>query len=170
MRAQMSDSVDVSEDPNLDPATREKLRRKKMEEDAELDIAMDAFGMGGVATEAEKPRPSAPVSVVGGIEGFAAASDADFEKLADLMVQKLSAYEGTKGHMVCVKALLRGVTNNMDPESIKELEKVLSVVSNDKLKAEREKDKKKVKGKAKGKLNIAASKASDVDGGYDDLF
>lgn len=44
-----------------------------------------------------------------------------------------------------------------------DLASFVSVLSNDKIKAEREKDKKKTKAKGKGKLNIAASKASDYD-------
>jgi hypothetical protein len=64
--------------------------------------------------------------------------------------------------MACLKALLRECTVNMSVDDCKDLASTVSVISNDKLKAERDKDKKKTKGK-KGKLNIAASKASDMD-------
>ena len=42
----------------------------------------------------------------------------------------------------------------------------ISVISNDKIKADREKDQKGKKKKAKGKINIAAGK--DVDADWDD--
>ena len=50
--------------------------------------------------------------------------------------------------------------------SMQDLATFISVISNDKIKADREKDQKGKKKKAKGKINIAAGK--DVDADWDD--
>jgi len=80
-----------------------------------------------------------------------------------MITTKLSKYDGKKGQAVCLRSLLRSLSTNMSSDECKELASFVSVLSNDKIKAEREKDKKKTKAKGKGKLNIAASKASDYD-------
>ena len=109
------------------------------------------------------------------VSDFEPKSDADFEKLAALVQKKLAPYEGTKGHLACLKALLRAATDNMSVEDTKDLNSFVSVISNAKLAAERDKDKgKKTKSKGKGKLNLASSKASEMDmgggGEYDDFM
>ena len=107
------DDVDVSD---MDAATAEKMRRKKAEEAADLDSAIDAFGVAGVA-DAPKPKakaaaaappPAKPVvdartaardaAALGGatMETFEAKSDEEFEKLAKLINEKLKPSEGSK--------------------------------------------------------------------------
>lgn len=75
-----------------------------------------------------------------------------------------------QGHVVCLKALLRLATSNMDTDQCKDLSSFVSVLSNDKIKAERDKDKNKPKGKkgwgAKGKLGAAAANKGDD---FDDI-
>lgn len=162
LRKQMQggdDEVDVTE--GMDEATAERLRRKKLEEAADLDNAIDAFGL----AEAPSKREAAAVPSAGGeFEAFAPKSDADFEKLAEMMQKKLSAYEGTKGHMTCVKSLLKLVTKEMSVDETKDLTATLSVIQNAKLAAERDKDKQKKKiNKSKGKFSAAASRAREND-------
>jgi len=143
----------------MDAATADKVRRQKLEEQADLDAAIDSFGPGG----ASKPPPGRQPAP-GSLDEFAPKTDADFEKLADMMNQKLMPHQDTKGHMVALKALLRAACSNMSTDDCKDLSSFVAVLSNDKIKADREKDKKgKSKGKAKGKINIAASKAADND-------
>ena len=62
--------------------------------------------------------------------------------------------------MVCLKALLRLATTNMDTEQCKELASFVSVLSNDKIKAEREKDKKKTTAKKATPKKPSAKKAT----------
>jgi translation initiation factor 3 subunit J len=183
------EALDVSD---VDAATAEKIRRKHMEEASDLDAAIDAFGVtdakkpaaapAPASSKAAAPKPAAPAApavskedaarvaareaaALGGVsmEEFEAKSDAEFEKLAKLINAKLAPSEGKKGHMVCLKALLRLATTNMDTEQCKELASFVSVLSNDKIKAEREKDKKKTTAKKKGKINIVSNKGSDFD-------
>ena len=164
-------AVEISED--MDEATAERLRRKKLEEAADLDNAIDAFGLDHTKQSERAGRGEADEA--GAFDSLQPKSDADFEKLAALVQKKLAPYEGTKGHLACLKALLRAATDNMSVEDTKDLNSFVSVISNAKLAAERDKDKgKKTKSKGKGKLNLASSKASEMDmgggGEYDDFM
>jgi len=98
-------------------------------------------------------------------DGFVPKTDADFETLAKMMYQQLAPYEGKKGFTTALKSLLRSASSNMSTDDCKELSSFVSVLSNDKIKADREKDQKGKKKKVKGKLNIAAGKDVDADGG-----
>ena len=64
--------------------------------------------------------------------------------------------QGQRGHLVLLKALMKASTANMNSEDCKEVSGVISVISNDKIKAEKaEKADKGKKGTGKkGKLNI----------------
>jgi translation initiation factor 3 subunit J len=185
LRAQMQ----TAEGMDPEDMDNDRVRQRQMEMAADLDSAIDAFGISDAPRDAPKPKgkpappkqappPQAPseevrpdrltaeLNAAGSIEDFSPKTDGDFEKLGLKINQKLKAYEGTKGHMTTLKALLRAATDNLSVDDCKELSSITSVIANDKLKAEREKDK-KGKGKKKGKLNLAASKATDMDDGDD---
>ena len=201
--ASASVADDDDEGGELDDANLERVRQQKLQKELALDAALDTFGLSAPTGKPPPPKPKAaaapkkapPVDMAlssaevnkaaegrgdaklnaaGTIEAFKAAKDAEFEMLGAMINKKLTEYEGTKGHLVCLKALLKASTSNMSPDDTKELSTFLSVVYNDKLKAEREKDKKKAGGKKKGKLNISAGKMQDGDGmggdEYDDPF
>jgi len=186
LRKEMQAGEDVIEVSDGDKSEfAEKLRRKKLEEDADLDSAIDAFGLADSPKKAAEPKkaaaepaaPSEPSAAIsargerplqpGQIEACAPVKDAEFEAMAALMNKKLAEYEGKKGHIVAIKALLRAATANMSTDECKDLAAFMGVISNDKIKADREKDKKGQKKKVKGKINISASKASDHD--FDDM-
>jgi hypothetical protein len=85
LRAEMG-AVDVSTE-GLDAKTAEKVKKKALEEAADLDAAIDAFGV-------DAPRkPATPAAADGAFESFAAATDADFQKLATMINTKLAQYE-----------------------------------------------------------------------------
>ncbi|KAL1500040.1 hypothetical protein AB1Y20_012717 [Prymnesium parvum] len=99
-------------------------------------------------------------------DGFAPKTDADFETLAKMLYKQLQPHEGKKGFSLALKSFLRAATNSMNTDETKDLSSFISVISNDKIKADREKDQKGKKKKAKGKINLAAGK--DVDADFDD--
>ncbi len=188
IRHQIGHSTQV--DPSLTGAAAEKARLKLLSEAADLDSAIDAFGITedaieappasatANATSAPKPKTTAPPPPAreplaaaarpearpdrGAIEDFKPTSTKDFEVLASMIGDKLKQYAGKPGHMVLLKALMRGACEKMSGDDAKELSSFVSVLSNERLKAEREKDKGAKKGK-KGKLKIAAGKAVDDD-------
>jgi len=149
---------------DITEAAAEKMRLQQLEEAADLDSAIDTFGLTAAPKQEARPTQAmAAVAAAGGIEAYEPKSDEEFAKLAEMMATKLNSYAGSKGHGILLKSLLRAVASPMSSDECKDVASFLSVLSNDKIKAERDKDKKKTKAKGKGKLNIAASKASDHD-------
>ena len=104
-----------------------------------------------------------PAAVDGAIGSFEAQCAADFEMLAAKMAEKLNMYEGKPGFMVTLKGILRSVTPHLSTEECKDLSSFVTVISNDKIKADRDKDKKPKKKTAKGKISVGAGKATDMD-------
>jgi len=145
----------------LEGEALEKAKQKKMQEAADLDNAIDAFGL------VDTPKPIAkPAAQTGAIESFEPTSDKDFETLAGLINDKMKLYEGKTGHMVMLKELLRKATASISTEEAKDLSSFVAVLYNDKVKADRDKDKGKKKSKGKAKASMSAGKAVDND--YDD--
>ena len=108
----------------------------------------------------------APVDAVGGAARLRQLVPSTALRLASQNHLRRLAVGGTKGHLTCLKALIRFSTENMSVDDVKDLAATLSVVQNAKLAAERDKDKtKKNVKKAKGKFNAAAMNArSNLDG------
>ena len=107
----------------------------------------------------------------GEIEEFVAKSDADFTKLAGLIATQIQKYDGKRGQLVLLKALLKQSTAALSTDECKELNTTMGTIFNDKLKADREKDKgKPKKGAKKSTTTQGKATAGDVGGrgGYDD--
>ena len=68
-----------------------------------------------------------------------AKTDKDFEALAGKINQHLVQFEGRRGHLVMMKALMRAATASMSSDDCKDLSSHLTVIHNDKVKADREK-------------------------------
>lgn len=160
LRQQMASAGADGEDEDeseLDDATAERVRQRKLQEATALDAALDTFGLS--APRPPQPPPAAPkpaaakkpapvemalsadevakaaeargdakLAAAGSIEDFKAAKEADFEMLGSLINKKLAQYEGTRGHLVCLKALLKAATSNMSPDDTKDLSSFLSVI------------------------------------------
>jgi len=162
MRKEMGEkSLEIGAD--VDEATAEKIRKRHAEEQADLDNAIDLMG----AMPAAPPKaPSAPAvkpppkQAEGTFEVFAPKTDADFEKLAKMISMKLAESSGTKGHMACLKSIVRAAAEKMTTDEAKDLSSMVSVVYNDKVKADKDKDK---KGKPKGKAGWGAKGKAVVD-------
>tara|TARA_B110001452_G_C15227944_1_gene425523 strand:- start:1201 stop:1515 length:315 start_codon:yes stop_codon:yes gene_type:complete len=79
--------------------------------------------------------------------------------------------QGQRGHLVLMKALMKASTANMNSEDCKEVSGVISVISNDKIKAEKaEKADKGKKGTGKkGKLNIKNKDMAEGTSEYEGL-
>lgn len=78
--------------------------------------------------------------------------------------------QGQRGHLVLLKALIKASTANMTSEDCKEVSGVVSVISNDKIKAEKaEKADKGKKGGKKGKLNIKNKDMAEGGDEYEGL-
>tara|TARA_B100000795_G_scaffold261556_1_gene238456 strand:- start:1119 stop:1901 length:783 start_codon:yes stop_codon:yes gene_type:complete len=128
-------------------------------------------GDGGIPDIDTSGLASALPRAGGEIEEFVAKKDADFTKLAGLMGAQIQKYDGKRGQLVLLKALLKQSTASLTTDDCKELNTMMGTIFNDKLKADREKDKGKPKKGAK-KMTTTQGKAIGGDvggrGGYDD--
>ena len=98
------------------------------------------------------------------------SNDAKKGKQLGILERKLSQYEGKKGHLVCLKALLKSATAPMSTDECKDLASFVSVLSNAKIQADRDKDKGKKKGAPKKKTIVASKQsANDYGDDYDDF-
>lgn len=193
LRAELSHNFRGGDDLDVSGMDEETLERKKLQDAADLDNAIDAFGLEDAGDKKKPPAPkgksalaakieerekreaeaaasasamSGRGEVSGSIDGFTPKTEADFQELGRLMHAKLRPYEKTKGHLQALKGLLRATADNMSTDDCKDLATFISTISNEKLKADRDKNKPKPKGKLKGK--IASGKANDMDFGDDD--
>lgn len=92
------------------------------------------------------------------------------EEAAVVLERILKQFQNKKSHLTLLKGLIKSATQEMSTEDTKDLSSHVSVIFNDKLKADRDKDKKKPKAKAGKKFNVSAGKAVDGDDGYDDYY
>jgi len=116
-------------------------------------------GDGGLAPLPQADKPKAP------------SIDPETEADAAVVLERiLRKFEGKKAHLSLLKGMLKKATDNMSTDDTKDLSSFVSVIFNDKLKADRDKDKKKPKAKAVKKINVSAGKAQDKDDDYDDGY
>lgn len=157
-KAELRDSMGIAavDTSGLDEAAAEKARREQLAQLADLDNAIDAFGLGGTAPKVADPAAPAVGQPAergkrraenGAIEAFAPKSDKEFEELAGMINDKLATFEGRKGHMVLLKSLLRAATSKLGTDDCKEISSLATVIYNDKVKADRDRDKKPKKAK-----------------------
>lgn len=129
MRAQLmgDGGADMPEDVSDEAAKR--MRQTRLEEAANIDNAMDAFGLGLATAKADKEekqrhdqrqtKAEAEVAAAGGFEVYEPKSDAEFEKLAEMISTKLGKYDGKKGQAICLKAMLRSLSTTMSSDECK---------------------------------------------------
>jgi len=116
-------------------------------------------GDGGLAPLPQADAPKAP------------SIDPETEAEAAVVLERIvRKFEGKKAHLSLIKGLIKKATDNMSTDDAKDLSSFVSVIFNDKVKADRDKDKKKPKAKAAKKINVSAGKAQDKDDDYDDGY
>ncbi|KAL3181404.1 hypothetical protein MRX96_036956 [Rhipicephalus microplus] len=135
----------------------EKLRRQRMQEEADLQLAKEAFGL----TESD------------GIDSLQPVTRDDFDNLRKALATKLTACERSPHYMGFLDDLLRDLSLNMEPEDVKRLSSSLNAVANEKVKQQKLKHKKK--GSKKGaSLNVGKDDGlvnlDDYGNEYDDFM
>jgi len=86
----------------------------------------------------------------------------DFETLADTLSQKVIPFDKSYHYKAFLKSFLRRATQNLKVEDLKDLSAAMTVLANEKLKAEKPK-KKKAGGATKKNLNV---KADELEGDF----
>ncbi|XP_003745102.1 eukaryotic translation initiation factor 3 subunit J [Galendromus occidentalis] len=97
---------------------REKLRRQRMQEEADLRTAMETCG----------------VSATGTIDSMVPVDKDDYDNLRKLLVAKLSPNESSPLYVGFLEELLRDLTANLEVDDIRKLSSTVNTVVNEKIK------------------------------------
>ncbi|XP_077988807.1 eukaryotic translation initiation factor 3 subunit J-A-like isoform X3 [Glandiceps talaboti] len=123
----------------------ERLRQQKLVEDADFELAKEAFGikeeeMGKVTIDSIKP-----------------SSREDFDELCKMLTEKLTQYEKSPHYVPFLENLYRDTCLGLEADDVKRLGSTISVLGNEKAKAG------KAKGKTKKKKGAVIKSTSKRD-------
>uniref|UniRef100_UPI0037E8481A eukaryotic translation initiation factor 3 subunit J-B n=1 Tax=Semicossyphus pulcher TaxID=241346 RepID=UPI0037E8481A len=147
------------EDDTPEDQLAEKLRVKKLQEDADLELAKDAFGV------------SSSSNSVTGIDAMSPSSKEDFTEFEKLLKEKISQFEKSVHYSSFLDSLFRELCISLEVDDLKKVSNSLSVLLSEKQKQEKQnKGKKKKKGVVPGG-GLKAQMRDDLDyaefdGGY----
>ncbi|XP_048887324.1 eukaryotic translation initiation factor 3 subunit J-B isoform X1 [Brienomyrus brachyistius] len=135
----------------------EKLRVQKLQEEADLELAKEAFGVSNNVTGIDSMNPS---------------SKEDFTEFGRLLKEKMSQYEKSVHYSNFLDSLFRDLCISLEVEDLKKVSNSLTVLLSEKQKQEKQnKAKKKKKGVLPGG-GLKANLKDDLDdyghfdGGY----
>ncbi|EFJ09892.1 hypothetical protein SELMODRAFT_129237, partial [Selaginella moellendorffii] len=131
----------------------EKLKQQRLVEEADYQVTTELFG------KESRGRP---------FEGFLPKSEADFIEYADLVARELKNYETSYHYMTMLKTLLKTATASMKAADVKEVASAVTVIANEKLKAEKDSAGKK-KGAKKKQLHVDKADEDNYSTAYDDV-
>jgi len=136
----------------------ENKRRQKIQEENDLALAIDAFGL------SKSDRAAGGV-----IDSFEPSSKEEFEKFSELLSTKICKYEKSPHYETFLESLYQKLALSLEAESIKKLSSTLTVLSNEKVKQT-----KGLKGKKKNqKASLVVGKDTealkDDDAIYDEF-
>uniref|UniRef100_A0A671DXZ2 Eukaryotic translation initiation factor 3 subunit J n=1 Tax=Rhinolophus ferrumequinum TaxID=59479 RepID=A0A671DXZ2_RHIFE len=132
----------------------DKLRLKKLQEEADLELAKETFGV---------------TNTVYGIDAMNPSSRDDFTEFGKLLKDKITQYEKSLYYASFLEALVRDVCISLEIDDLKKITNSLTVLCSEKQKQEKQsKAKKKKKGVVPGGGLKATMKDDLADyGGYD---
>lgn len=138
------------EGPLSDPLA-EKLRQQRLVEEADYQHTLEAFG------GKQRGGPS--------LEGFIPKSEEDFLEYAELLAQKIRPFEKSFHFKALLKTLMRHSVASLNASDAKEVASSMTVIANEKLKAEKDATAGKKKTGARKKQLIVDKPDDDGLGG-----
>ncbi|XP_067827396.1 eukaryotic translation initiation factor 3 subunit J-like [Heptranchias perlo] len=133
-----SEKTEESVELSAEELLAEKLRLAKLQEQADLEVAKDTFGMNSVGTQL-------------GIDSMCPSSREDFTEFGKLLKEKITQYEKSVYYVDFLETLLRDVSISLEVDDLKKLNNSLTSLCSEKLKQE-----KQSKGKKKKKAPVLA--------------
>uniref|UniRef100_A0A3Q2TMH8 Eukaryotic translation initiation factor 3 subunit J n=1 Tax=Fundulus heteroclitus TaxID=8078 RepID=A0A3Q2TMH8_FUNHE len=155
LKKEMEEKVSTPEELTPEEQLAEKLRVQKLQEDADLELAKDAFG----------------VSTVTGIDAMCPSSKEEFTEFEKLLKEKITQFEKSVHYSSFLDSLFRELCISLEVEDLKKISGSLSVLLSEKQKQEKQnKGKKKKKGVVPGGGLKAQMRDeldyAEFDGGY----
>lgn len=160
----------VSESLSSEEQLAEKVRLKKLQEAADLELAREAFGVDPAAANASTTVITTNAS---GIEAMCPSSKDDFVTFEKLLKEKITQFEKSVHYSSFLESLFRELCISLEVDDLKKISNSLSVLLTEKQKQEKEKkaNKKKKKGVVPGGGLKANMKDDFADyGGFDGGF
>ncbi|KAL7833699.1 hypothetical protein AOLI_G00286590 [Acnodon oligacanthus] len=149
----------------LEEQAAEKLRLQKLQEESDLALAREAFGVDTTVT----------TNSASGIEAMCPSTNDDFVAFAKLLKDKISQFEKSVHYSSFLESLFRELCISLEVDDLKKISNSLSVLLSEKQKQEKEKarsTKKKKKtlggGGLKATMKDDFNDYGDFDGGYND--
>ncbi|GAQ79880.1 Translation initiation factor 3 subunit J [Klebsormidium nitens] len=143
-------------DETLADPVAEKLRQQRLVEESDFKATKELFG-------GDKEERS--------LEGFIPKTEADYLEYATLVAEKVTPFQKSFHYLTMLKQLSRVASEPLKGADVKDLASALTVLANEKLKAEKAAEKGGTKAKAKAKRELKVD-AADNDygaaGTYDD--
>ncbi|XP_045777433.1 eukaryotic translation initiation factor 3 subunit J [Maniola jurtina] len=154
--------ADKEEELTPEQKLAEKLRRQKLQEESDLRLALETFGI----TE---------VGGSGKLDSFNPTTKEEFTEFADLLTKKITFYKSREEFPAFIDDLVKNIVLQMPSADIKRIKLTVDNLYIEKQKAEKnDKGKKPTKGKGKAKLKVEGDNAHlnqyDAYGNYDDDF
>lgn len=135
----------------------EKLRREKIQKEADLKLAKEAFGVDATGIDAMYPE-----------------TEEEYNKFEEALKTKISFFEKSKNYVPFLEKLFTDLVVSLEGEDVKRLGATLNTVFHEKQRQQKEQDKKK---KNKKKIVIKAERDNDFGdlaaastGAYDDFY
>ncbi|XP_064474243.1 eukaryotic translation initiation factor 3 subunit J-like [Ornithodoros turicata] len=140
-------------------AQAEKLRRQQMQEEADLELAKEAFGLD---------------TNVEGVDSFNPITKEDFDQFRKALCAKLTTLEKSALYIGFIDELLRDISINIEPEDLKRWASTLNAVANEKVKQQKMSKHKKKGKKGGASLNVGKDDSlgvlDDYSNEYDDFM
>ncbi|XP_028678665.1 eukaryotic translation initiation factor 3 subunit J-A-like [Erpetoichthys calabaricus] len=155
MKKQLEES-NKEEELTTEEQLAEKLRIKMLQEEADLELAKEAFGVNNVT----------------GIDVMNPTSKEDFTEFEKLLKEKISQFEKSIHYSSFLESLFRDLCISLEIDDLKKISNCLTVLLSEKQKQEKQnKSKKKKKGVMPGgglkaTLKDDLDDYSNYDGGY----
>jgi len=130
----------------------DKLERQRLQEEADLNLGKEAFGI---------------IEGGSGLEG-ALSSKEDFDTFKKSLVTRLQSVEKSPHYISFLEAAFREICASLDPDDIKRLSSNLNSLFNEKVKSLKGPAKKKTKPKGAG-IKVERSAMEVGDDGYDEF-
>lgn len=124
----------------------EKLKRQRLQEQSDLELAKEAFGASGKDS--------------GGIDGMFPEDEESFNKFAEALKNKITLFEKSKFYSTFLEKLCTDLVVSLEAEDCRKLGQTLTNIYHEKQKQAKEQDKKK---KKKTKITLKSERDNDFN-------
>ncbi|XP_030620560.1 eukaryotic translation initiation factor 3 subunit J-B isoform X2 [Chanos chanos] len=155
---------EVTKELTAEEQAAEKLRLKKLQEESDLELAREAFGV---------ENASSTTNSASTIDAMCPSSKEDFIVFEKMLKDKISQYDKSVHYSSFLESLFRELCISLEVDDLKKISTSLSVLLSEKQKQEKQtKGKKKKKaaltGGLKAKMKDDLADYGEFDGSYQD--